>query len=60
MADDEGKKEESPKSEGIPLWKWIVGGAGAYVLGSFVVDKIRDAQHRRRLQDFVDNEGDFE
>lgn len=58
MADEE--KKEEPKSEGIPLWKWIVGGAGAYVLGSYVVDQMRAAQHRRRLQDFADSEGDFE
>lgn len=59
MADEE-KKEDAPKSEGIPLWKWIVGGAGAYVLGSFVVDQMRAARFRRRLQDFADSEGDFE
>lgn len=60
MADEETKEE--PKSEGIPLWKWIVGGAGAYVLGSFVVDKIRDAQRRRRWRDLAEagGEGDFE
>lgn len=60
MADEE--KKEEPKSEGIPLWKWIVGGAGAYVLGSFVVDQIRAAQQQRRWRDLAEaaDEGDFE
>lgn len=54
MADEEEKKEEPKVDGGIPLWKWVLGGAGAYVLGTFIVDHMRATRLQRRLQQFDD------